>query len=343
MTTIDSRTAVEPMSAVYRPPLWSQNSAYSASDDRRLIAATLTPGVIKPGDLRVIPRQEGANMSVDVLPGMIAIEGTEQADQGSYLCALTQRVNVQVAAGPSAGSQRWDAIVARVSEPIDQPATWNIAWFGGSARADALRDFPPWPPSSVVLAFVGPIQSNTTQITEGMILDVRPGGQPPPDIMGELRTDLTSQIQGLRANTHQGWKMMGPIVASQGQPERLWDFFTVPITKGPRISFEGTVEGTLTAQAASQQTWGSVGLRVMAGSQGRWRYINQVTTGNMIMTSLITTCYFHRVVIGFLMDPQPGEEVRVEATVLNRGGSPCVFSSAHMTLRVNPFDYLYLY
>jgi hypothetical protein len=169
---------------VYRPPLWSQNSAYSAADDRRLIMSALRPGVIDLNDLKIQPRQEGANMSVDVLPGHVVVPGTDQADQGHYVCPLAQRVNVPIPAGPAAGNHRRDYIYARVFEPGGEaPAYWQVECITGppgpvGQDAPYIHNDPPHPNSAYMLGVIQYTRFDTTQITAPMIFDFRKLARP---------------------------------------------------------------------------------------------------------------------------------------------------------------------
>lgn len=167
---------------IYRPPLWSQESAYSAADDRRLIHAALWPGVIDSDDLKVVPRQEGANLTVDVLPGEVVIPGTEQVDQGNYLCALAQRQNIRIDPGPAAGNYRHTWVIARVYEPVDAEAYWQVEAYNSNPTPIGTfpPTFPPQPPSFVLLADILNIQTSTSQITDALIRDYRRLSRPGP-------------------------------------------------------------------------------------------------------------------------------------------------------------------
>ena len=182
----------DPEAVVFRPPLWSQMGSYSAADDRRLIQATFNDGVIDVDDLRVSPRAEGPNMSVDIAPGHVVIPGRDQADQGRYLCPLAQRVNLPVPAGPAAGQHRRDWIIASVDEGdgVTVEPTWTLGVYRGTPGI-TLTEPPwtaadPWPASASVLAFITPIGANTSRITGEEIVDARVRTRPAS--VGHFRT-----------------------------------------------------------------------------------------------------------------------------------------------------------
>ena len=102
------------------PPLWASGPSgnpyqHSALLDRRLTNAIITEGVLSVGDLFVLPRTLGANMSVDVTPGSCVIPGTSIPNQGKYICRSTATENLPVAAAPGSGT-RVDLVVARVAD-----------------------------------------------------------------------------------------------------------------------------------------------------------------------------------------------------------------------------------
>lgn len=101
-------------------PLWLQAVTgdplitYSGAQDRTVLDM-LVPrdGVSYKNDLLVAQRAAGANFSVDVAPGVVAVSGTSVAYQGTYVCRSTSSVNVPMPAPPGTGS-RTDLVVAQV-------------------------------------------------------------------------------------------------------------------------------------------------------------------------------------------------------------------------------------
>lgn len=239
VASLQSTAAVADEGVVYRPPLWSQNAAYSAADDRRLITAALYPGVLTDNDLKVTQRAEGASMSVDVAPGMVVIPGTEQADQGNYLCPLAQRVNIPIPAGPSAGNHRRDYIYARVYEPggEEEPAYWQVEVVTGpigpvnqEAPHIGIAPFPDHPPSSTLLAVIETVQSGTTSITDPMIRDFREWTRP------------VSRAQFVVRSLNLGPQVGEPTAKRWGPTIHLYD-----PPRGGLIDVEVRVEGSVGA------------------------------------------------------------------------------------------------
>lgn len=98
-------------------PLWLQNLTYLARLDRRLLAVLFSEGVldVRGGALKVTQRAAGANMSVDIAPGVGFVAGDDQADQGRYLIPSTAVENRTITAAPAAGA-RIDTVIARVRD-----------------------------------------------------------------------------------------------------------------------------------------------------------------------------------------------------------------------------------
>jgi len=180
--------------AIYRPPLFVQRPGllpddpeqikYSASDVRRLSEGIYLDGVLSPTHCKVVPRQAGANLSVDVLRGEVVVFGA-QANEGRYLCAFqpgVKKVNKVIDPGPATGSTRYDMVGARVFE---NTGDWEVVVIKGNA-APGAGQWDSWQPnrpagSSIYpLAIIGPIVSNTGQIGGGMILDCRWIARPTP-------------------------------------------------------------------------------------------------------------------------------------------------------------------
>ncbi len=87
---------------------------YSAAQNRALLdLMTARDGVSYRNDLLVAQRAAGANFSMDVAAGVVAVSGTSVAYQGAYVCRSTSSVNVPMPAPPGTGS-RTDLVVAQV-------------------------------------------------------------------------------------------------------------------------------------------------------------------------------------------------------------------------------------
>jgi hypothetical protein len=155
-------------------PLWMQNVLYDGNEDRWLMEALASDGIVNAGDLKVTQRAAGTNMSVDVAAGMIFVPGTDNPlTQGTYLCRLPSTKNVTLDAAPSAGTSRYDIIVAEVRDGqvnLGPNHDWQLRAIKGTAASTPIE--PTLPPSVVPLARVT-IASGTAAITNGMILDRR--------------------------------------------------------------------------------------------------------------------------------------------------------------------------
>ena len=127
--------------------IWQQNETFSARQDRGIIEALFTEGVLDPGggELAVSERSAGANMSVDVAAGRVVVDGDEQADQRAYLCILEDDLNVVV---PSADGQqtRFDRVVVRVRDSavsgVDDTPAVEVVAATGRQRAEPDGDRP---------------------------------------------------------------------------------------------------------------------------------------------------------------------------------------------------------
>lgn len=154
-------------------PIFQQNLSFSATELRALPAAIFRGGVINAGDLKVAQRAAGTNMSVDVAAGPVAVPGTDAAGQGTYLCTNSAVLNVTIGAAPSAGTTRYDLIIAEVRDgDVNAGANndWVIRPVVGTAASTPVE--PATPVSSVVLARVT-VASGTAAITNAMITDRR--------------------------------------------------------------------------------------------------------------------------------------------------------------------------
>lgn len=79
-------------------PLYMQEGIYSARQDRLVFDVLFTEGIINlaGGEFLVSQRAAGANMSVDVAAGKAAIDGDDQANQGTYFVRSTTVTNVAI-------------------------------------------------------------------------------------------------------------------------------------------------------------------------------------------------------------------------------------------------------
>lgn len=127
-------------------------------------------GIVAPGDLAVT--QNGTpNMSVNVAAGKAFVDGTENANQGAYLCANDATVNLAIAAS-NPTNPRKDLVVAKVQDAEWSGATnsWSLAVVTGTAAAVPAE--PAVPANAIVVALVD-VAANATSITNANITDRR--------------------------------------------------------------------------------------------------------------------------------------------------------------------------
>lgn len=136
-------------------PVWMQNATYTASEDRLVIGAMWSAGVLHPTYLKVSPRGAGANMSVDVASGSAVVQGSAGPDQGKYLVNSTAVENVPISASPASGQSRIDILVARVRDSSVSGASddWVLEVIDGTPTSGA-PSAPTVPASSLLLARV---------------------------------------------------------------------------------------------------------------------------------------------------------------------------------------------
>lgn len=138
---------------------------YSARQWRTLADAVWTvEGVIGAGDLVPSVRAGGANMSVDIAPGLCVIQGDAIAAQGKYVVRSTAVTNLPINAAPATGS-RTDLIVAQLYDKQADGGTtyaWQLLVLPGTTTR---------PPSSVEVGRVT-VPAGTASITAGNISGV---------------------------------------------------------------------------------------------------------------------------------------------------------------------------
>jgi hypothetical protein len=119
----------------------------------------------------VTARAAGANLSIDVSPGVAFVAGDDQPNQGYYLVRLLTTKNVPVTAAPSNGT-RIDRVVVKVNDPQAGGSTGDpteIVVVDGTVGGGA----PAAPPTSVSLATITR-NANEATVVQGSITDARP-------------------------------------------------------------------------------------------------------------------------------------------------------------------------
>jgi len=120
-----------------------------------------------------VTRTAGANMSLDIYPGVGIVQGTEATNQGAYAVWETAKVNrIVPTADPS--HPRHDLVVLRVKDSFYSGAvnTFTIEVIAGSPAVTPVD--PAIPANSVAIARIV-VATSTTSITLGTnLFDIRP-------------------------------------------------------------------------------------------------------------------------------------------------------------------------
>lgn len=128
-------------------------------------------GVLGNGDLAVTQRAAGANMSVDVAPGVAWIKGDDSDLQPTYRCMSDSVVNLAIAAAH--GSQdRIDRVVAEVRDASFSGVStdWRLRVITGTPAGSPSA--PAEPSSAITLALVS-VPATDTSIENAQISNYR--------------------------------------------------------------------------------------------------------------------------------------------------------------------------
>lgn len=155
-------------------PTWLQAGTYAAKEDRTLIDATWTEGVIAAasGALAASQRAAGANNSVDVAAGVCVIQGDDATGQGKYLVRNDATTNVAFDAAP-VSNKRIDVLYVRVNDTSEGGPAGNNATFGVEKGTVAASPTAPATPTSAVALAQVMRTAGDVSITTAMITDVR--------------------------------------------------------------------------------------------------------------------------------------------------------------------------
>ena len=224
-------------------PLWMQAATgdtaldYSGVYDRMVVDALLqAEGVLGLFDLKVTQRAAGANFSVDVGAGFVAINGDDITDQGTYICKSTAVENRAIPAPPGTGS-RTHRVVAQVKDKLHAPGTWSSYEWAIEVLPDTGSGTPATPNSAISLARVT-VAAGQTSVTDANIVDDRPtaltwASRPPrvgadwerPAGNAGLEILRTDKGYGKELWDGNGWRFSGP---------KLWALRTVD--SDPRLA-----------------------------------------------------------------------------------------------------------
>lgn len=169
----------------FHGPLWLQNGSTSALDDRAVFALLADqPGVDSGNDLKVTQRAAGANMSVDIAPGVALIPSVLGAP---YVCQSDAVVNLPIGASPPSGQDRQDLVVATVRDAFTDGGTnndWYLQVVPGVPAAQGASLLPSTPLASLALASVL-VGGGVSTVTGFAIPDLRvPARRPAPTVVG---------------------------------------------------------------------------------------------------------------------------------------------------------------
>lgn len=182
----------------FRTVMWNENAgpAYNAGEYRHLLYALCegVGGVSRYGDLEVVQRGAGANMSVDVAAGRAYVLGTENAMQGAYF--VTNEAAVNLAIGTANGSNpRNDLIVVRVQDSEYSGAVDTAAAVVVPGTPAASPVDPAVPANSLRLARVR-VNAGATSITSANITNLRTLAPPAMNGRGRLTNIEFNQDTG---------------------------------------------------------------------------------------------------------------------------------------------------
>lgn len=155
--------------ATINPPSWLQNVATHTAQGERLTLGGLVgqSGLAASGQLAVVQRGAGANMSVDVGAGTCYVKGTSNTYQGTYQCTNDATVNLAIAAA-DVTNPRKDLIIARINDAAYAGAlnSWTLEVVQGTPAVSPVE--PALPVSSLKLATIT-VAANATSITTANI------------------------------------------------------------------------------------------------------------------------------------------------------------------------------
>ena len=158
-------------------PQWLQSGSYSASQDRRLIAA-LWPAAASSG----CQVQASSGMQVGILAGQVAVPS--QNNTGTTLCTSDAAEVVTLTAAPASGVNRIDLVTCHPrGADLDGGANNDFIFDFVTGTAAATPTVPATPAGQVALANIY-VPGGSAAVTAGNITDVRPGGLAIPPVAG---------------------------------------------------------------------------------------------------------------------------------------------------------------
>lgn len=163
------------MAAVNPPLFQTVDNEYTGASLGAPYRDWVREGVLDAGDLAVTQRGAGPNMSVDVAPGVVWVQGDDSPLQPTYRCYNDATVNLAVDAAH--GSQdRVDRVVAEVRDAVFSGVStdWRIRVITGTPSGSPTA--PALPSNAVTLATIL-VPASDTSIENNQITDGRPRAQ----------------------------------------------------------------------------------------------------------------------------------------------------------------------
>lgn len=210
---------------VLESPLYMQANAYTAKQDRSVLALLAGEGVVTQGALAVSVRSEGANMSVDVAAGKAIVVGDDQSGQGSYLCNSTSKVNLPVGAAPGSNS-RIDLVILRVRDGDVTGGAANDFVLEVVPGAVAVAPVPAALPASAIALGHVLVAAGTLSVTASMLTDVRDVAPRTaifdPSSPTVSPSEYPSGLTFGQVAAGGGWPVTGTVTTHKRQGTRTW-------------------------------------------------------------------------------------------------------------------------
>lgn len=145
--------------------------SYTGPDFRTMIDAAFQEGVCGMTDFRVVQRNAGANLSVDIGAGKAVVLGDSVTRQGKFVADSTGTVNTGTAGNitvPGSGT-RTHRVILRIRDKQAAGTTYGYAL---EVLEDTGSGMPALPASAIDLASIS-VATGTVGITDAMITDRR--------------------------------------------------------------------------------------------------------------------------------------------------------------------------
>lgn len=163
-------------------------------------------GVYGPADLQVTQRGAGANFSVDIAAGIVAVLGDDVTNQGIYYAWNDATYNLVTPSAPGSGT-RVHRVVAQIRDKLHN-GTWTTYDWVPVLLQDTGSGTPSEPNSAVTLALVS-IAAGQLSVQNANITDKR-----------VVWSDAWNSLSGLQSNS---WTITGHDLPESGYRLRPGD------------------------------------------------------------------------------------------------------------------------